>query len=70
MIGIIRSWDAGGKDKKIQLVFYVRASVVLIILNALFPDKVGITHLIEMSSSMLLFGIIVGEILCKNNIMV
>jgi len=41
---------------------YLCAAVVLIIPNALFPDKVRIAHLIEMGSSMLLFGIIVGNI--------
>jgi len=42
---------------------YLCTAIVLIIPNALFPDKVRIAHLIEMSSSMLLFGIIVANIL-------
>jgi len=42
---------------------YLCTAIVLIIPNALFPDMVRIAHLIEMSSSMLLFGIIVGNIL-------
>ena len=46
---------------------YLCTAVVLIIPNALFPDMVRIAHLIEMSSSMLLFGIIVGYILFENN---
>ena len=45
---------------------YLCTAVVLIIPNALFPDMVRIAHLIEMSSSMLLFGIIVGNILWSN----
>jgi len=46
---------------------YLCAAVVLIIPNVLFPDMVRIAHLIEMSSSMLLFGIIVGNILWNRN---
>jgi len=42
---------------------YLCTAIQLIIPNALFPDMVRIAHLIEMSSSMLLFGIIVGNIL-------
>jgi hypothetical protein len=42
---------------------YLCTAIVLIIPNALFPEIVRIAHLIEMSSSMLLFGIIVGNIL-------
>ncbi|GBU27800.1 hypothetical protein R84B8_01341 [Treponema sp. R8-4-B8] len=42
---------------------YLCTAIVLIIPNVLFPDMVRIAHLIEMSSSMLLFGIIVGNIL-------
>jgi len=45
---------------------YLCAAVVLLIPNALFPDMVRIAHLIEMSSSMLLFGIIVGNILYES----
>ena len=58
------------KNKKVFIIsvclIYLCTAIVLIIPNALFPDKVRIAHLIEMSSSMLLFGIIVGEILCEN----
>jgi hypothetical protein len=46
---------------------YLCTAIVLIIPNGLFPDNVRIGHLIEMFSSMLLFGIIVGNILWKNN---
>jgi len=46
---------------------YLCTAIVLIIPNVLFPDMVRIAHLIEMSSSMLLFGIIVGNILWDNN---
>lgn len=42
---------------------YLCTAIVLIIPNVLFPDIVRIAHLIEMFSSMLLFGIIVGVIL-------
>jgi len=42
---------------------YLCTAVILIIPNALFPDMVRIAHLIEMFSSMLLFGIIVGNVL-------
>jgi len=42
---------------------YLCTAIVLIIPNVLFPDTVRIAHLIEMSSSMLLLGIIVGNIL-------
>jgi hypothetical protein len=44
---------------------YLCSAIMLIIPNPLFPDIVRIAHLIEMSSSMLLFGIIVGLILWK-----
>jgi hypothetical protein len=47
---------------------YLCTAIGLITPNVLFPDKVRIAHLIEMSSSMLLFGIIVGNILWDNNI--
>jgi len=46
---------------------YLCTAVVLTIPNALFPDAVRIAHLIEMTTSMLLFGIIVGNILWKIN---
>jgi len=42
---------------------YLCTAIVLIIPNVLFPDAVRIAHLIEMTTSMLLFGIIVGNIL-------
>jgi hypothetical protein len=46
---------------------YLCTAIVLIIPNVLFPDMVRIAHLIEMSSSMLFFGIIVGYILYGKN---
>jgi len=46
---------------------YLCTAVILIIPNVLFPDIVRIAHLIEMSGSMLLFGIIVGNILYEND---
>jgi len=42
---------------------YLCTAIQLIIPNALFPDVVRLAHLVEMSSSMLLFGIVVGNIL-------
>ena len=42
---------------------YLCPAIMLIIPNPLFPDIVRIGHLIEMTSSMLLFGIITGYIL-------
>ncbi|GHU70592.1 hypothetical protein FACS189450_05270 [Spirochaetia bacterium] len=42
---------------------YLCTAVMLIIPNALFPDIVRIGHLIEMTGSMFLFGIITGNIL-------
>jgi hypothetical protein len=42
---------------------YLCTAIGLIIPNVLFPDIVRIAHLMEMSSSMLVFGIIVGHIL-------
>jgi hypothetical protein len=44
---------------------YVSTAALLIIPNPLFPDTVRLAHLIEMASSMLLFGIITGHILWK-----
>jgi hypothetical protein len=41
---------------------YLCTAIVLIILNILFPDGVRIGHFIEMKSSMLLFGLIVGNV--------
>lgn len=46
---------------------YLCTAIVLIIPNVLFPDQVRIAHLIEMSSSMLLFGVIAGMILWGSN---
>ena len=46
---------------------YLCTAVMLIIPNVLFPDIVRIGHLIEMISSMLLFGIITGFILWKDD---
>jgi hypothetical protein len=46
---------------------YLCTAIVLIIPNVLFPDTVRIAHLIEMGSSMLLFGIIVGNILWEKD---
>jgi hypothetical protein len=46
---------------------YLCTAIVLIIPNGLFPDEVRIAHLVEMCSSMLLFGIIVGNIIWKKN---
>lgn len=42
---------------------YLCTAVMLIVPNPLFPDEVRIAHLIEMSTSMLLFGIIAANIL-------
>jgi len=42
---------------------YLCPGMQLIIPNPLFPDMVRVAHLIEMTSSMLLFGLIVGSIL-------
>jgi hypothetical protein len=45
---------------------YLCTAIVLLIPNVLFPDMVRIGHFIEMTSSMLLFGIIVGNIFWKD----
>ena len=42
---------------------YLCTAIMLIIPNALFPDMVRIGHLIEMTVSMFIFGLIVGNIL-------
>ena len=42
---------------------YLCTALLLIVPNALFPDMVRIAHLIEMTGSMLLFGMIVGNIM-------
>ena len=44
---------------------YLCTAIVLIIPNILFPNIVRIAHFIEMMSSMLIFGIIVGIIMWK-----
>jgi hypothetical protein len=49
---------------------YLCTAVQLIIPNALFPDMVRLAHLVEMSSSMLLFGVMVGNILWPNKFIV
>jgi len=46
---------------------YLCTAVSLIIPNVLLPNTVRIAHLMEMSSSMFLFGIIVANILWDNN---
>jgi hypothetical protein len=46
---------------------YLCTAVVLLIPNVLFPDMVRYGHLLEMTSSMLLFGIIAGSILWKKS---
>ena len=45
---------------------YLSTAVMLVIPNVLFPDVVRYGHLIEMLSSMLLFGIITGNVLWYN----
>ena len=44
---------------------YLCTAAQLIIPNVLFPDAVRIAHLVEMTSSMLLFGLIVGNIMYR-----
>jgi len=58
-------------NKKITFIIsvcltYLCTGIVLIIPNVLFPDMVRYGHLVEMISSMLLFGIIVGIIMWNN----
>jgi len=57
------------KNKSVFIInvclIYLCTAIVLIIPNVLFPDIVRIAHLIEMFSSMLLFGIIAGIIMWK-----
>jgi hypothetical protein len=68
-VAIIPLRNMVNKNKIIFIInvclIYLCTAIVLIIPNALFPDKVRIAHLIEMSSSMLFFGIIVGNIYGK-----
>jgi len=47
---------------------YTYLGIVLIVPNVLVPDMVRMGHLLELTSSMLLFGIIVGNILWGKNI--
>jgi len=47
---------------------YLYLGVIFILPNVLFPDMVRAGHFLEMTSSMLLFGIIVGNILWKKNV--
>ena len=47
---------------------YLCTGILLIIPNVLFPDIVRIGHFIEVTSSTLFFGIIVGNVLWKDNI--
>jgi len=42
---------------------YLCSAIMLIIPNVLFPDTVRYIHLLEMTSSMLLFGIITGKVM-------
>ena len=42
---------------------YMLTAVVLIVPNVLFPDSVRLAHLVEMSTSMLLFGVVSGRLL-------
>jgi len=69
-IAIIPIKNMVSKNKTVFIIsvclIYLCTAVVLIIPNVLFPDMVRIAHLMEMSSSMLLFGIIVGNILWSN----
>ena len=55
------------KSKTIFLIsvclVYLCTALMLIVPNVLFPDMVRIAHLIEMTSSMFLFGIIAGNIM-------
>ncbi len=44
---------------------YLGTAILLIIPNVLFPDTVRLAHLLEMTTSMLLFGVIVGILLWK-----
>ena len=46
---------------------YLCTAVVLLIPNVLFPDVVRFAHFIEMTGSMLLFGIIVGYIMWRKD---
>jgi len=57
------------KTKKIFIIsiclVYLCTAVDLILPNALLPTKIRIAHLIEMTTSMTLFGIIVGNIMWR-----
>jgi hypothetical protein len=71
-IGIYPIKNIVNKNKNVFIIsvclIYLCTAIVLIIPNVLFPDMVRIAHLIEMFSSMLLFGIIVGNILWNKKI--
>jgi len=45
---------------------FLYLGITFLVPNALFPDRVRAGHFIELTSSMLLFGIIVGNILWVN----
>ena len=68
-VAVIPILSMVNKNKRIFIIsvclIYLCTAIVLIIPNILFPDIVRIAHLIEMFSSMLLFGIIVGVIMWK-----
>ena len=70
-IAIIPIKNMVNKSKTVFIItvclIYLSTGIVLLIPNPLFPDIVRIAHLIEMLSSMLLFGIIVGCILYGDN---
>ena len=55
------------KTKKIFVIstclVYLYLGIIFLIPNALFPGRASTGHLLEMTSSMLVFGIIVGNIL-------
>jgi len=69
-VAIIPIGNMVNKNKIIFIIcvclLYLCTVIQLIIPNALFPDMVRIVHLLEMSSSMLLFGVVVGIILWGN----
>ena len=58
------------KTKKVFVIstclVYLYLGIVFLTPNALFPGMARIGHLLEMTSSMLLFGIIVGNVLWQN----
>ena len=66
---IIPLLNMTGKNKRVFItcvsLVYLSTAVMLIIPNALFPDTVRFGHLIEMTTSMLVFGIITGNIMAE-----